>query len=226
MSGVEAAMSKIRVLVVDDHTIVREGIRLLLEGSPDIEVVGEAAEGKAALSEVRTLQPDVVLMDITMPGMSGLEATRQIKAQWPEVQVLALTMHENEEYFFQILHAGASGYVLKGASSAELLSAIRAAARGDVFLHPSLARKLVGDYLRRVGVGEEQPSFDRLTPREKEVLTLIAEGYTNREIAERLVISPSTVQTHRARIMEKLNLQNRTELIKYAIRRGLIDLDS
>lgn len=219
-------MSKIRVLVVDDHTIVREGIRLLLEGSPDIEVVGEAAEGKAALSEVRTLQPDVVLMDITMPGMSGLEATRQIKAQWPEVQVLALTMHENEEYFFQILHAGASGYVLKGASSAELLSAIRAAARGDVFLHPSLARKLVGDYLRRVGVGEEQPSFDRLTPREKEVLTLIAEGYTNREIAERLVISPSTVQTHRARIMEKLNLQNRTELIKYAIRRGLIDLDS
>lgn len=219
-------MSRIRVLIVDDHTIVREGVRLLLDGAADIEVVGEAAEGEAALDQVRVLRPDVVLMDITMPGMSGLEATRLIKKQWPEVQVLALTMHESEEYFFQILHAGASGYVLKGASSAELLSAIRAAARGDVFLHPSLARKLVGDYLRRVGAGEERSSYDGLTPREKEVLTLIAEGHTNREIAERLVISPSTVQTHRGRIMEKLSLQNRTELIKYAIRRGLIDLEA
>ncbi|MFQ6016128.1 MAG: response regulator [Anaerolineae bacterium] len=219
-------MSKIRILVADDHTIVREGVRLLLEAQPDIEVVGEAADGQETVERVRELKPDIVIMDIAMPGMTGLEATRLIKKECPDVQVLALTMHDSDEYFFQILHAGAMGYVLKEAASADLVAAVRAVQRGDVFLYPSVAKKLVGDYLRRVGEGEEKGSYDGLTPRERQVLELLAKGHTNQEIAEILVISPSTVQTHRTHIMEKLDLQNRAELIKYAIRRGLIDLDS
>ncbi len=219
-------MGKIRVLVADDHTIVREGVRLLLEAQPDIDVVGEAADGQQAVRLAVQLRPDVVIMDIGMPKLSGLEATRYIKQQCPEAEVLALTMHDSDEYFFQILHAGALGYVLKGASASDLVAAVRAANQGDVFLYPSVAKKLVGDYLRRVGTGEESGSYDGLTPREREVLQLLAEGYTSQAIADKLVISTSTVQTHRSNIMRKLNLQNRTELIKYAIRRGLIDMNS
>lgn len=217
-------MSKIRVLIVDDHTIVREGIRLLLEAQPDIQVVGEASEGGEALEKVRQLQPDIVLMDIGMPGMNGLVATQQIKKLNANVHVVALTVHEADDYFFRILNAGASGYVLKGAESAELLSAIRAAYRGDIFLHPAMAGKLVRDYLRRAGADEEKATYGGLTEREREVLKLIAEGYTNQEIANLLTLSPNTVQTHRAHIMEKLNLHNRTELIKYALRQGIIDI--
>lgn len=219
-------MEKIRVLLADDHAIVREGVRLILETQPDMEVVGEVATGQEAVAKALALVPDVVLMDITMPGMSGLEATRLIKRSGSRIQVLVLTMHESDEYFFQILHAGASGYVLKGGTSADLITAVRAVYRGDVFLYPSVAKKLLGDYLRRVGEGEERDSYDGLTPREREVLRYIAEGYTNQGIAERLVLSPSTIQTHRAHIVEKLNLHNRAELIKYAIRRGLIDIDT
>lgn len=219
-------MSKIRVLVADDHAIVREGVQMLLEAHPDIEVIGEAVDGQEALDKAAQLRPDVVIMDIGMPGMDGLQATRRIKELSPDVHVLALTMHESNDYFFHVLSAGASGYVLKGATSADLISAVRAVHRGDVFLHPSVTKRLVTDYLRRVSDGEERASYDGLTNREREVLTLVAEGYTNQQIAERLVLSTSTVQTHRANIMRKLNLQNRTELIKYAIRQGLIDIDS
>ncbi len=216
-------MSKIRVLVADDHTIVREGVRLLLDAQPDIEVVGEAADGQEAVKMIRQFRPDLVVMDIQMPNLNGLEATREIKREFPQIQILALTMYESDEYFFQVLNAGASGYVLKKAASADLLSAIRAVHSGDVFLYPSVARRLVSDYLTRVKSGEEQNSFDGLTAREHEVLKLIAEGHTNQAIADKLVISPSTVQTHRTRIMQRLNLHNRAELIQYARRKGLLD---
>jgi len=213
----------IRVLVADDHVVMREGICLLLEAEPDIEVVGQASDGLEAYEKARELKPDVVLMDITMPRMSGLAATRQLRATLPETQVLVLTMHEGDEFFFRVLQAGASGYVLKGASSDELLSGIRAVYQGGVYLYPTMARKLMSDYLSRLS--SEQEGYDELTSREREVLTLIAEGLTTREIAERLVISANTVQTHRQNVMDKLDLHNRSELIKYAIRKGLITVD-
>jgi two-component system response regulator NreC len=214
---------KIRVLVADDHTIVREGVRLLLEAQPDIEVVGEASDGAEAVARVRELHPDLVVMDIQMPNWNGLQATRAIKEEFPQMHVLALTMYESDEYFFQMLAAGASGYILKKAASTDLLTAIRAVHQGDVFLYPSVARRLVSDYLTRVKSGEEQSSYDGLTVREREVLKLIAEGHTNQVIADKLVISPSTVQTHRNRIMQRLNLHTRAELIKYAMRKGMLD---
>jgi two-component system response regulator NreC len=207
------------VLIADDHTIVRSGVRLLLEGEPDIEVVGEALDGSEALALAETLRPDVVLMDITMPGIDGLEATRQIKARWPDIKVLALTMHRAEEYFFEMLQAGASGYVLKAAETGELIHAVRVVAQGEVFLYPAMARQLVQDYLNRVGDAASDPS---LSPRENEILRLLAEGYSSKEIAEKLVVSPSTVHTHRNNLMSKLGLSNRRELIQYAQRRGLL----
>jgi len=216
-------MSKIRILIVDDHTIVREGVRILLEAQPDMQVAGEAADGQAAIALVRELQPAIVLIDIAMPVLNGLEATRVIKREFPQIQVIGLTMYESDEYFFQLLNAGASGYVLKKAASGDLLAAIRAVHAGDVFLYPSVARRLVSDYMTRVKSGEEKTSYDGLTAREREVLKLIAEGHTNQAIADKLIISPSTVQTHRTRIMQRLNLQTRAELIQYARRKGLLD---
>lgn len=212
---------KVRVLIADDHTIVRTGVRLLLQAEPDIEVVGEALNGDEALALAESLQPDLVLMDIAMPGMDGLEATRQIKACFPDMHVLVLTMHRSDEYFFEVLKAGASGYVLKAAETNELIGAIRAVARGEVFLYPTMARQLLQDYLSRLNEpgGSSQPP---LTPREKEILRLLAEGYSSKEIAERLVISPSTVHSHRTNLMQKLNLSSRHELIQYARQRGLI----
>ena len=217
-------MDKLRILVVDDHTVVREGICLLLEAQPDIEVVGEAREGQEALELVERVRPDLVLMDISMPGMNGLEATHQIRSTYPEVKILILTMQEGDEYFFRVLSAGASGYVLKGASSGELLMAIRAVSEGGVFLYPSMTKKLLTEYLQPGR--EEAGSYDGLTGREKEVLRLIAESKSNQEIADELCLSVNTVQTHRAHIMEKLNLHTRTDLIKYAIRKGLIKVES
>lgn len=219
-------MNKIRVLIADDHLIVREGLRAILEAQTDIEVVGEANSGEEAANKVKEIRPDIVLMDITMPGMDGLEATRRIKQHNPEVNILILTMHEGDEYFFKSLDSGASGYFIKGGSSRELISALRAVYNGDVFLYPTMAKKLLGSYLQQVKVGQHKESYDGLTNREREVLTLVAQGHTNQEIAERLVLSVTTVQTHRAHIMAKLGLHSRTELVKYAIRQGFITLDT
>ena len=215
-------MARIKVVVADDHAIVREGVRMILAREQDIEVVGEAGDGQQALDLVASLRPQVVIMDISMPGMGGIEATQRVKTKHPEVQVLALTMHEDETYVFQLLRAGAAGYVLKRAAAQALVQAVRAAAKGEAFLYPSIARKVVEDYLRRVETGEERERYDGLTTREKEILTLIAQGLSNQQIAEKLYISIKTVQTHRAHILEKLGLHDRTELVRYAIRKGLI----
>jgi two-component system response regulator NreC len=216
----------IRLLLVDDHDVVRSGIRALLNAEEDMEVVGEAADGEQAVRAVQELQPDVALMDITMPGVNGMEATRQVLECCEATAVLALTIHEGREYFFEMLNAGASGYVPKSAAPEELLTAIRAVARGEVYLHSSVAALLLQDHLRRSRTGgpDEPSSMSSLTDREREVLTLVAEGLLNKEIGEQLGISPRTVARHRENIMRKLGLHSRTELVKYAIRIGLIDL--
>ena len=216
-------MGKIRILIADDHSIVREGVRMILAGQEDFEVVGEAATGREALEQARAIKPDIVVMDISMPDMSGIQATEKIRKELPQVHVLGLTMHEEESYVFELLKVGASGYVLKRAAAEDLVSAVRAAHRGEAFLYPSVAKMVVQDYLQRTSAKEKEQALDGLTEREREVLTLIAEGLTNLEIAGRLFISIKTVQTHRAHIMEKLNLHDRTELVRYAIRKGLIE---
>ena len=211
---------QISVLIADDHTIVRSGVRLLLEAETDIRVVGEALNGLEALELAESLQPDVVLMDITMPEMDGLEATREIKTRFPQINVLVLTMHRSDEYFFEMLKAGASGYILKGAKTSELINAVRVVYQGEVFLYPTMTQKLVNGYLKLSEWDEEVGPT--LSPREKEIMSLIAEGYSSKEIADQLVISPSTVHSHRGNLMDKLGLNNRRELIQFARKRGLI----
>jgi two-component system response regulator NreC len=219
-----SSQNPIRLLLVDDHDVVRSGIRALLEAQRDMEVVGEANNGTAALQALETVQPDVVLMDITMGGMDGLEATRLMKQSSQQAAVLALTIHEGREYFFEMLNSGASGYVPKSAAPEELMIAIRAVARGEVYLHSSVAQLLLRDYMHN-GKDEEGKPSAQLTGREQEVLTWLAEGLVNREIGEQLGISPRTVARHRENIMRKLGLHSRTELVKYAIRIGLIDIE-
>jgi DNA-binding NarL/FixJ family response regulator len=216
-------MAKIKVLIVDDHAILREGIRALLSLYPDIEVVGEAEDGLQAISLTRQLGPDIVLTDIAMPGLGGLEATVEIRKQSPNSRVVILTQHDDSEYIFPILKAGASGYVLKKAVGTELVAAIRAVYRGESFLYPSVATAVIEGYLARGDDAES--SYDRLSDREKQVLKLIAEGHTNKEIAEMLSLSVKTVLAHRANLMEKLDIHNRTELVKYAIRKGLVTVN-
>jgi two-component system response regulator NreC len=216
-------MSKIRLLLADDHTILRDGIRALLEDQTDIEVVGEAEDGQTTVRMVSQLQPDVVVMDIAMPLLNGLEATRQIRRDYPEVKVLILTMHENEEYIRQVLAAGALGYVLKDAAARDLIGAIRAVNQGEAVLSPAITRLVIEDYLRW-GDLRPQDASDGLTSREREVLQLIAEGYTNKDMAEILCLSVKTVQTHRTNLMAKLDLHDRGELIKYAIQKKIIDI--
>ncbi len=215
-------MKRITVLLVDDHRLLREGIKSLLEKAPDIEVVGEASEGGEAVAKAQQLCPDIVLMDITMPGMNGLEATRQIKALRPATKVLILSMHESNQYISQFLRSGASGYVLKDSAASELVGAIHVVHQGDAFLYPSIARKLLEEYLQKAQAGEETDSYDGLTSREREILKMIAEGKSNKEIADVLSLSIRTVHAHRANLMGKLHMHDRTELVRYAIRKGLI----
>jgi DNA-binding NarL/FixJ family response regulator len=219
---VEEAMNKIKVLLVDDHAMMRDGIRALLSLHEDIEIAGEAAEGKEAIDKTQQLAPDVVVMDIAMPGMDGLEATRRITRQFPRTKVLILTQYDNKEYILSAIKAGAAGYVPKRALGAELVSAIRAIYRGESFLYPSAATALIEDYRQQAATADP---YDELTPREKEILKLIAEGHTSQEIANLLFLSLKTVMGHRSRLMAKLDLQNHTELIKYAIRKKLVTLD-
>ena len=208
----------LRLLVVDDHAIVRAGLRMLFQAETDMIIVGEAGSGVEAVTAVRNLKPDVVIMDVAMPGMNGIEATRQIREAYPDTAVLALTMHEDEQYFFEMINAGAAGYIPKRAAPDDLVSAIRAVAQGHMFLHASLARFLMHEVAER----REQRDEAVLTPRESQVLMLIAEGNTSREIAEDLVISVKTVERHRENIMSKLDMHNRVQLVKYAIEKGLI----
>lgn len=217
-------MNKIRVLIADDHAIVRAGIRSLLDDQPNIEVIAEASNGCQAIELATRLQPDIVLMDIVMGDLDGMVATQEIRQCAPEVKVLALTMHDREEFFFAMLKAGALGYVLKGSEPNDLLTAIDMVYRGEPFLSPAVTKAVLEDYLGRKS-NHDTSAYDTLTLREKEVLHLTAEGKTTREMAELLHLSAKTVEKHRAKMMEKLELQNLTELIKYAIRKGLIDVD-
>lgn len=214
---------KIRILLADDHTILRDGIRSLIEDEPDMEVVGEAEDGITVVKLADSLRPDVILMDLAMPLLNGLEATRQIRKNNPHAKILILTMHENEEYIRQVLAAGAMGYILKDAAARELLGAIRAVNKGEVVLSPAITRLIVTDYLRW-GDLSPQDSTDGLTDRERQILQLIAEGYTNKQIADILSISIKTVQAHRLNLMKKLDLHDRGELIKYAIQKKIIDI--
>ncbi len=215
-------MSDINLLLVDDHQVVRTGLRMLLEGQPDMKIIGEADCGLKALEKAVELTPNVVVMDITLPDISGIEATRRIKEKMPDVAVVALTIHEDEQYFFEMLQAGASGYVPKRAAPEDLITSIRAAFAGEIYIYPSLAKALVADFLGRSTQGNEKASLDGLTTREQEVLSLLAEGLSNDEIGESLNISKHTVARHRENLMRKLELHSRSELVKYAIRKGLI----
>ena len=215
-------MDKIKVLLVDDHALMRDGIRALLSLQDDIDIVGDASDGRQAVEKTLELQPDVVLMDVAMPGMDGLEATRRITKQSPKTKVLVITQYDNKEYILSAIKAGSAGYVPKRALGSELVSAIRAIYRGDSFLYPSAASALMEDY-RQQAKGEDP--YDQLTPREREILKLIAEGLTSQEIADRLFISLKTVIGHRSRLMEKLGLPNLAELIKYALRKGILNID-
>jgi len=217
-------MKKIRVLIVDDHTLVRDGIRSLLALLADVEVVGEAANGKEALEKVKGLAPDVVLMDLAMPVMGGLEATRRIRREFPGTRVLALTQYDDSDYVIPVIEAGARGFVTKMAAFSELASAIQAAYRGDSFLSPSAAAALVEECQQKVTTEGEQDPYQLLTDREREVLKLVVEGHTAREIAETLIVSPKTVEWYKTSLMNKLNIHNRTDLIKFAIRKRVITL--
>jgi two-component system response regulator NreC len=215
-------MSKIRVLLVDDHMVVRIGLKALLEQEADIEVVGEAGDGVEGLAQAIALRPDVVVMDISMPRMDGLEATRRIRRDCPSSQVLILTVHAQERYLFPVLKAGAAGYVLKSTVDTELLDAIRTVAAGAAFLYPSATRLLLEDYVNHLQRSAESDAFESLSEREREVLKLLALGHTAGQIAEKLVLSAKTVETYRSRIMEKLGLSSRVDLVQYALARGLL----
>jgi DNA-binding NarL/FixJ family response regulator len=216
-------MKPISVLVVDDHTLVRAGIRSLLQKIAGVEVVGEASDGREALRLAGAYRPDVVLMDIAMPGLNGLDATARLVKKLPGVNVIILSMHVNEEYILQALRAGATGYMLKGADTAELEIAIKAVARGETYLHPMVSKHVVADYIKRVS--GETTSFEVLTPRQREILQLIVDGYSTKKIARTLRISVKTVETHRMQLMERLDIYDIAGLVRYAIRVGLVRLD-
>jgi two-component system response regulator NreC len=215
-----------RILVADDHTIVRQGLRAILESEPDIEVVGEAADGREAVKKAGSLAPDVVIMDVSMPKMNGLEATARIVKGNPAIKVVALTMHNSEEYVYALLKAGAKGYLLKESVSSDLVEAIHAVEAGGTYLHPSISTKVVDVYLKGPQAKARSGKVDVLTPREREILQLIAEGHTNKEIALMLVLSVKTIENHRTRIMDKLEIHNVAGLTRYAIDRGIASASS
>jgi two-component system response regulator NreC len=219
-------MERIRIVIADDHAVMRAGLRLLLNGEADMEVVGEAGDGWETVEKAVALEPDIVLLDISMPRMSGLEAAREIKRRAPEIKLLILTMHDDEAYLRQFLRIGASGYVVKKAADTELVAAIRAVQRGESFIYPSLTHVLIDSYLEGPETPKPRESAEELTPRETEVLRLVAQGYTSQQIADQLSISISTVETHRAHIMEKLSLRGRAQLVRYAIAKGLLAADA
>ena len=211
---------RIRILLADDHAVLRAGLRALLNAEGDMEVVGEAANGREAVERAEELRPDVIVMDLSMPGMGGIDATKQIREKGLHARVLVLTVHAEQQYLLPVLQAGGAGYVLKQAADTELIQAIRTVHRGEAFLYPTAASMLLDDYRRRVSATEDQ--FDGLSEREREVLKFTAEGFSSQEIADRLVISAKTVDTYRQRIMDKLNIHHRSELIRYALRKGLL----
>jgi DNA-binding NarL/FixJ family response regulator len=213
---------KTRILLADDHTVVRSGLRLVLDSAPDLEVVAEASDGAEAVEVALAEDIDLAVLDVSMPRMTGLQAAHELAKRKPELRVLMLSMHDNEQYFFAALKVGASGYVLKTVANRDLIEACRATMRGEPFLYPAAVQALVRDFLDRASRGEATPE-DPLSPRELEVVKLIAEGHTSEEIAEQLFISKKTVDRHRANMLEKLGMRNRVELTRYAIRRGLVE---
>ena len=238
-------IAQLRIILADDHDILRQGLKLLLEAQPDLHVIGEARTGRSTVEQVTALQPNIVVLDISMPDIDGLKACQLIRKQHPTIQVLILTMHESEEYFLQALRMGAAGYLVKKAAPAELCAAVRTVARGEAFLYPGLAKALIRAYIQQfpqegqkeradqqnekqaesIKNAERPPAFAILTPRELEVLKLVAEGHTNQEIADHLVLSIKTVQAHRANVMDKLGLHDVTHLVRFAIHYGLITPD-
>ncbi|OGO45683.1 MAG: DNA-binding response regulator [Chloroflexi bacterium RBG_16_63_12] len=214
-------MLETRILLADDHAVLRSGLRLLLEAQPDLKVVGEAGNGREALALAQSLQPDLIVLDLTMPGLGGLEALPLLRTAAPAARILVLTMHDDEGYLRQALRGGASGYILKRAADGELLSAVRTVLRGEVYVHPSLTKFLVGGWVAPSPTASTDP-WDELSEREQEVLTLVALGHTATEIAERLSLSVKTVETYRARGMEKLGLRSRAALVQFAIAHGLL----
>jgi len=223
-------MQTIRLMLVDDHEVIRTGLKSYLESQPGLKVVAEASDGQEAIDRALEVRPDVILMDVTMPEMDGLEATRRLKALWPECLVLALTVHDDKFYFMEMLAAGASGYLTKQSAADELVQAIHTVAGGSVYLQPALARWLIEDYQRLVSekpvpaLNGEAVGLEVLSEREREVLEMVAQGQNNQEIGAKLELSPKTIARHRERIMNKLNLHSRTELVKFAIKTGLINL--
>ena len=215
-------MDRIRVLIADDHTLVREGLRALLEAHDGFEVIAEASDGREAVDLAIQMRPDVVVMDLGMPKLDGLAATRHIVRSSQAIRVLVLTVHDTEDYFFRVLEAGAHGFLVKDAASTELVAAVRAVHHGGVYLHPPMAKRLVEDYLTRISSGEERAAHALLTPRERQILALIGAGHTNREIAAQLSLSVNTVQAHRSHIIDKLDLHSRADLMRYAVRVGLL----
>ncbi|WP_281883603.1 response regulator transcription factor [Paenibacillus sp. YYML68] len=214
------------LIIVDDHAVVRSGLMLLLNGREELQVIGEAADGDEGIRLAKELKPDVVLMDLSMPhGKDGLTATQELKQAAPESAILILTMHDDDEYLFRAIHAGASGYILKSAPHEELLGAIRSVASGQAYLYPTATRRLMSEYVERFRSGDGGGSFETLSEREKEIVSHVALGYSNKEIAEQLVISIKTVESHKANVMEKLGLKTRPELVKYAMKKGLLHFE-
>lgn len=216
----------IKLCIVDDHAVVRSGLKMLLNEKDDMDVIGEASEGDEAIKIARELQPDVILMDLSMPhGKDGLTATKELKELFPDMVVLFLTMHDDDEYLFRAIHAGASGYILKSAPHEELVTAIRTVAEGNAYLYPTATKRLMSEYLDRAHSGGSGRSMETLSDREKEIVSLVAKGYSNKEVAEQLVISIKTVESHKANVMDKLGLRTRPDLVKYAMKKGLLHFD-